>query len=264
MSFWIDIHAHLDDPGFAKDIEEVIKRAEEAKVKIIVSNATSLESALQTLAIAERFPEVYAALGIHPQEIKDVLPDFSRLADYLQHPKVVAVGEIGLDYYWDKSHVENQKRAFLTQIELARTYGLPVIVHSRESEQDVFSILKMYARDIPVIWHCFSGDREIVQKLLPLRVGFSFGGVLTFPKAHRVRETVLSVPRERLFLETDAPYLAPQKKRGKRNEPAFLVYTATFLSELLGMSVGDLQNLLVNNFFAFFGQRNFLEKFGEL
>jgi TatD DNase family protein len=264
MSFWIDVHAHLDDPKFAEDIEEVIKRAEEAKVKIIVANATSLESTLQTLAIAERFPRVYAALGIHPQEIKGVLPDFSRLADYLQHPKVVAVGEIGLDYYWDKSHVENQKRAFLAQLELARTYGLPVIVHSRESEQDVLSILKMYAQDIPVIWHCFSGDREIVQKLLPLRVGFSFGGVVTFPKAHRVRETALSVPRERLFLETDAPYLAPQKKRGKRNEPAFLVYTATFLCELLGIPVEDFQNLLVSNFFAFFGREKFLGEFGEL
>jgi len=264
MSFWVDIHAHLDDPKFAGDINEVVKRAEEAKVKIILSNATSLESVVRTLDIAERFPGVYAALGIHPQEVRDVLPDFSRLADYLRHPKVVAIGEVGLDYYWDRNYIENQKRVFLIQIELARTYGLPIIVHSRESEQDMLSILREHARDIPVIWHCFSGDREIVQALLPLKVGFSLGGVLTFPKAHRLREVVLSMPRERLFLETDAPYLAPQKKRGKRNEPAFLVYTATFLSELLGMSVGDLQNLLVNNFFAFFGQRNFLEKFGEL
>ncbi len=264
MNFWVDIHAHLDDPKFAGDINEVVKRAEEAKVKIILSNATSLESVVRTLDIAERFPGVYAALGIHPQEVRDVLPDFSRLADYLRHPKVVAIGEVGLDYYWDRNYIENQKRVFLIQIELARTYGLPIIVHSRESEQDMLSILREHARDIPVIWHCFSGDREIVQALLPLKVGFSLGGVLTFPKAHRLREIVLSMPRERLFLETDAPYLAPQKKRGKRNEPAFLVYTATFLSELLGMSVGDLQNLLVNNFFAFFGQRNFLEKFGEL
>ncbi|MCD6155848.1 MAG: TatD family hydrolase [Candidatus Atribacteria bacterium] len=264
MSFWVDIHAHLDDPKFAGDIDEVIRRAKEAKVEIILSNATSLESVVRTLDIAERFPGVYAALGIHPQEVKDVLPDFSRLADYLQHPKVVAIGEIGLDYYWDRNYIENQKRAFLIQIELARAYGLPIIVHSRESEQDMLSILKEHAQDIPVIWHCFSGGWEIVQALLPFRVAFSFGGVLTFPKAHRLREVVLSIPRERLFLETDAPYLAPQKKRGKRNEPAFLVYTATFLSELLGVSVEELQNLLINNFFAFFDQRNFLEKFGEL
>ncbi len=264
MSFWVDIHAHLDDPRFAGDIEEVVRRAEEAKVRIVLSNATSLESIVRTLDIAERFPRVYAALGVHPQEIKDVLPDFSRLADYLRHPKVIAIGEVGLDYYWDRSYVENQKRAFLTQIELARAYDLPIIVHSRESEQDILSILREHARDIPVIWHCFSGDQEIVQALLPLKVGFSFGGILTFPKAHRLREVVLSIPRERLFLETDAPYLAPQKKRGKRNEPAFLVYTATFLGELLGMSVGELQNLLISNFFAFFGQKNFLEKFGEL
>lgn len=264
MSFWVDIHAHLDDPRFAGDIEEVVRRAEEAKVRVVLSNATSLESVVRTLDIAERFPRVYAALGIHPQEIKDVLPDFSRLADYLRHPKVIAIGEVGLDYYWDRSYVENQKRAFLTQIELARAYDLPIIVHSRESEQDILSILREHARDIPVIWHCFSGDQKIVQALLPLKVGFSFGGILTFPKAHRLREVVLSIPRERLFLETDAPYLAPQKKRGKRNEPAFLVYTATFLGELLGMSVGELQNLLISNFFAFFGQKNFLEKFGEL
>lgn len=264
MSFWVDIHAHLDDPRFAGDIEEVVRRAEEAKVRVVLSNATSLESVVRTLDIAERFPRVYAALGIHPQEIKDVLPDFSRLADYLRHPKVIAIGEVGLDYYWDRSYVENQRRAFLTQIELARAYDLPIIVHSRESEQDILSILREHARDIPVIWHCFSGDQEIVQALLPLKVGFSFGGILTFPKAHRLREVVLSIPRERLFLETDAPYLAPQKKRGKRNEPAFLVYTATFLGELLGMSVGELQNLLISNFFAFFGQKNFLEKFGEL
>lgn len=264
MSFWVDIHAHLDDPQFAGDIEEVVRRAEEAKVRIVLSNATSLKSIVRTLDIAERFPRVYAALGIHPQEIKDVLPDFSGLADYLRHPKVIAIGEVGLDYYWDRSYVENQKRAFLTQIEIARAYDLPIIVHSRESEQDILSILREHARDIPVIWHCFSGDQEIVQALLPLKVGFSFGGILTFPKAHRLREVVLSIPRERLFLETDAPYLAPQKKRGKRNEPAFLIYTATFLGGLLGMSVGELQNLLISNFSAFFGQKNFLEKFGEL
>ncbi|HOA98863.1 MAG TPA: TatD family hydrolase [Candidatus Atribacteria bacterium] len=255
MSFWVDIHAHLEGEEFLKDREEVINRAQNAGVEIIVNAATSLSSIQETLKLVERYPSLYASVGIHPQEIGDELPDFSILEEYVRKEKVIAIGEVGLDYYWDRSHIEKQKEAFIQQIEVAEKFSLPLIVHSRESNKDLWQIIKEKVRDVVVIWHCFSGDEEILQEALPRAVYFSLGGVVTYPGATHLREVVQKIPLSRVLLETDAPYLPPQSRRGRRNEPAFLVETASFLAQLWGVSLLTLREKVWENFCSIFGRK---------
>ncbi len=255
MSFWVDVHAHLEGEEFLKDREEVINRAQSAGVEIIVNAATSLPSVQETLKLVERYPSLYASVGIHPQEIGDELPDFSILEEYVQKEKVLAIGEVGLDYYWDRSHIKKQKEAFIQQIELAEKFSLPLIVHSRESNRDLWQIIKERVREIVVVWHCFSGDEEILQEALLQPVYFSLGGVVTYPKATHLREVVKKIPLSRVLLETDSPYLPPQSRRGKRNEPAFLIETASFLAQLWGISLLTLREKVWENFYSIFGRK---------
>lgn len=262
MSFWVDVHAHLDDRAFQDDLEAVIRRAEAMGIKAIVSAGVSLASSRKTLEIARRYPPVYVAVGIHPQEVKGEKLDLAILEECLTFPKVVAIGEVGLDYYWEISHVEEQKRVFLDQVELARRYELPLIVHSRSAEEEVLKVLREQASQIPVIWHCFAGDTELLQKILSRDFYISLNGIVTYPRATKLREAIASVPLERVFLETDAPYLSPQGKRGLRNEPAFLPTTACFLAELWKIDVDTLRERLFKNFQEVFGKR-IEDKMGE-
>lgn len=255
MSFWIDVHAHLEGEEFLKDREEVINRARDAGVKIIVNAATSFPSVQETLKLVERYPSLYASVGVHPQEIGDELPDLSILEEYAQREKVIAIGEVGLDYYWDSSHIQKQKEAFIRQIELAEKLSLPLIVHSREANKDVWEIIKERVRKVMVVWHCFSGDEEILREALLRPVYFSLGGVVTYPKATHLREVVKNIPLSRVLLETDSPYLPPQSRRGKRNEPAFLLETASFLAQMWGISLFDLRDKVEENFYSIFGKK---------
>jgi TatD DNase family protein len=262
MSFWVDVHAHLDDRAFQDDLEAVIRRAEAMEIKAIVSAGVSLASSRKTLEIARRYPSVYVSVGVHPQEVKGEKLDLAILEEFLAFPKVVAIGEVGLDYYWDTSYVEEQKSVFLDQVELARRYGLPLVVHSRNAEEEILKILREQAPRIPVIWHCFAGDTELLRKILSQDFYLSLNGIVTYPKATKLREAIASVPLERVFLETDAPYLAPQGKRGLRNEPAFLLTTAYFLAELWKIDVDTLRERLFTNFREVFGKR-ITDKMGE-
>lgn len=255
MSFWIDVHAHLEGEEFLKDREEVINRARNVGVEIIVNAATSFSSVQETLSLVKRFPSLYASVGIHPQEIGDELPDFSIVEEYAQEEKVIAIGEVGLDYYWDKDHIQNQKEAFIRQIELAEKLSLPLIIHSRESNGEVWEIIKEKVREVTVVWHCFSGDEKILQEALLHPVYFSLGGVVTYPKATHLREVVKKIPLSRVLLETDSPYLPPQSRRGKRNEPAFLLETASFLAQLWEISMFDLRDKVKENFYSIFGKK---------
>ncbi len=255
MSSWVDVHAHLEGEEFAEDREEVIDRAQSVGVEIIVNAATSRRSAQKTLELVERYPSLYASVGIHPQEIGDELPDLSFLEEYAQREKVIAIGEVGLDYYWDKSYIDQQKEVFCQQIELAKKLSLPLIVHSRESHNDLWQIIKEKIGEEIVVWHCFSGDENILQEALSLPVYFSLGGVVTYPKATGLREVVKKIPLSRVLLETDAPYLPPQSRRGKRNEPAFLPETASFLAQLWDISLLALRERVWENFFLIFGRK---------
>lgn len=252
MTFWVDVHAHLDDEAFAPDLPEVLSRAREAGVCVVVTAATSFDSSLKVLELVHRYPEVYGCVGVHPQEIQGEEVDLSFLASFLGEEKILALGEIGLDYFWDTTYVARQKEVFIAQVEFAERHGVPVVVHSRRAERDVFAILAERAKNVPVIWHCFSGDLTFLDDVLSRGWYISLGGVVTYPRATKLQEVARAVPLERLFLETDAPYLAPQGKRGKRNEPAFLVETANFLSRLRGESVSVVCEKLFENFHKVF------------
>jgi TatD DNase family protein len=248
MSFWVDVHAHLDDEAFREDLPEVLRRASQEGVAYVLTAATSLSSSQDVLHLLELYPQVFGCLGVHPQEVKEGKIDFAPLEEMLKKEKVCAVGEVGLDYYWDTTYAREQKEAFIAQVELAESFGLPLVVHSRRAERDVFAILKEHARNVPVVWHCFAGDEALLGRIINRGWYISLGGAVTYPRATRLQEVARKVPLARLLLETDAPYLPPQTRRGRRNEPAFLSETARFLANLRGEELCGFQEALLENF----------------
>ncbi|MDH7487166.1 MAG: TatD family hydrolase [Anaerolineae bacterium] len=248
MSSLTDSHCHLDFSQFDSDRDQVVQRAREAGVQLIVNPGYDLESSRRAVALAERYPEVYAAVGVHPHEAKavtdEVLAELRRLA---AHPKVVAIGEMGLDFYRDLSPRDAQRQAFRQQLALAAELELPVIVHSREAHDDVMAILterfqvqssksKAQSSKLKGVLHAFSGGRDMAEKAFELGFLVGIAGPVTFENAHRLRALVRELPLERLLVETDAPYLAPHPYRGKRNEPARVALVAATVAEVQGVS----------------------------
>ncbi|HEX8984250.1 MAG TPA: TatD family hydrolase, partial [Bryobacteraceae bacterium] len=227
----VDSHCHLDDQQFDADREAAIERARAAGVGLMLAIGTGggppdLEAGVR---LADAYPDIYATVGVHPHDASKATEEtFARLRELLAHPKVLGVGEIGLDYHYDFSPRETQREVFARQLAMAREAGKPVIIHTREAWDETFAALGAG----PGILHCFSGGPEQAERALALGFHISFAGMLTFPKAAEVQAAARMVPRERLLLETDAPYLAPVPRRGKRNEPAFVVETARRLAVL--------------------------------
>jgi len=246
----VDSHCHLDDKQFAADRDAVIDRARAAGVERLMAIGTGdgppdLETAVR---LADAFPFFYATVGVHPHDAsKAVDESFDRLRDLLAHPKVLALGEIGLDYHYDFSPRDTQRAVFVRQIELAREAGIPIVIHTREAWTDTLQILRENYSGAG-IFHCFTGGPAEAREALDLGFHLSFGGVLTFPKAEPVREAARLTPQDRLLVETDAPYLAPVPHRGKRNEPAFLVDTVRKLAEIRGTSPEELAAVTTRNF----------------
>lgn len=248
----IDSHCHLDSEQFENDRETIIARAREAGIEIMLAIGTGegpphLSAAI---ALAEQYRFIWASVGVHHHHAnrvnKETFPDLHRLG---RHPKVVAIGEIGLDYHYDFSPRQEQRDVFARQLTLARQLRLPVIIHTREAWADTISILKENGpAELGGIFHCFSEGVEEARQALDLNFHLGFGGVLTFPKAERLREAASFAPLERILLETDAPYLAPAPHRGRRNEPAFLAATAARLADLRGLTVKELDELTTENF----------------
>lgn len=258
----IDSHAHLDVPQYDDDREAVIERARAAGVTIMLEIAGSdigrgsLEPGLR---LAEAYPYIYAAIGLHPHEASlwDEAME-QRLVAAAGHPKTIGWGEIGLDYHYDHSPREVQRSAFRRQLELARERRLPAIIHTREAEEDTVAILRELwgdaeARAIGGIFHCFSGSRSLAEAALDLDFHLSFSGVVTFKNAAELREIAADVPDHRILVETDCPYLAPVPHRGKRNEPAFVRQTAALLAELRGSSLEEFAATTTRNFKRLFG-----------
>jgi TatD DNase family protein len=249
----IDSHCHLDSADFDEDREAVIERAVAAGVEQMLAIGTGngppdLEAGLR---LAEKHPAFYATVGIHPNDAAKAGPgDFRRLSDLLSHPKALAVGEIGLDYHYDFSPREVQKSAFMEQMGIAAAAKKPIVIHTREAWDDTLALIEQHwtPHSIGGIMHCFSGGSEEARRALDLGFYLSFGGIVTFPKALAVQEAAKITPRDRILIETDAPYLAPVPKRGKRNEPAWMVHTARKLAELRGESYEDLRALTTANF----------------
>jgi len=229
-----DSHCHLDDRQFDADREAVIERALAAGVELMLAIGSGdgppdLEAGVR---LAEAHVAVYATVGVHPHDASKATPEtYRRLEELLAHPKVVAIGEIGLDYHYDFSPREAQREVFTRQLRLAREAGKPVIIHTREAWEETLRLLAEHAPLVGIM-HCFSGGPEEARECLDLGFHLSFAGVVTFPKALRVQAAARATPLERLLVETDAPYLAPVPVRGKRNEPAFVVHTARKLAEL--------------------------------
>jgi TatD DNase family protein len=249
----IDSHCHLDSAEFNEDRDAVIERAIAAGVTHMLAIGTGdgppdLEAGLR---LADKYSAFYATIGIHPHDAAKAGPDdFKRLADLLAHPKVLAVGEIGLDYHYDFSPREIQKSAFIQQMEIAAAAGKPIVIHTREAWDDTLALIEQHwaSHGIGGIMHCFSGGPAEASRAVDLGFYLSFGGIVTFPKALVVQEAAKSAPRDRILVETDAPYLAPVPKRGKRNEPALIVHTARKLAELRGESYEELCDVTSENF----------------
>ena len=246
----VDSHCHLDSPQFANDREAVIERARAAGVERFLAIGTGegppdLEAGIR---IADHYEFAWATVGVHPHDAaKATSETFERLEELCSHPKVVALGEIGLDYHYDFSPRETQVAVFRRQMEIAQK-RLPIIIHTREAWTDTAALLRAHWNGGPGIMHCFTGGVEQAQETVELGFHVSFGGVVTFPKAADVRAAAQWVPDDFLLVETDAPFLAPVPKRGKRNEPAFLVETVRVLAELRGVSPEAIAELTTRNF----------------
>jgi TatD DNase family protein len=245
----IDTHAHLDSTVFDEDREEVINRAIQAGIGKIVNVGFNRETIPTTIALAEKHEMIYAAVGWHPQDAINMQPeDLDWIEELGGHPKVVAIGEIGLDYYWDTSPKDIQQQVFREQIRLARRLSKPIIIHNRDAHQDVVRILREEkASDVGGIMHCYSGSWEIARECLEMNFYISFGGPITFKNAVQPKEVLAKVPLNRLLIETDAPYLAPHPYRGKRNESAHVKLVAEAAAEIKQVNVDEIIQITTNN-----------------
>ena len=236
----IDSHAHLDGEKFADDRAAVVERALAAGVVKIITMGDSLESSARSVALAERFEPIYAAVGVHPEEAQPMTAATDeQLAAWAAQEKVVAIGEIGLDYYWEKDEEKRalQRAIFVRQLDLARQLKLPVCIHDREAHGDMMKILKTEGRGLRGVLHCYSGSWEMAAELLKGDWYFGIDGPLTYKNAAKLPEIVQRLPAERILVETDSPYLSPMPFRGKRNEPAHVLYVAKKAAELRGESL---------------------------
>ena len=260
---FVDSHAHLDGERFDSDREQVIARARESGVQTIVAigNGNGPADVDCGIRLAEKYDFIYATLGIHPHEAR--LADeaaYQNMARLAKHPKVIAWGEIGLDYFYDHSPRDVQKEVFVRQMELAAAAKLPIVIHCRPSEasddawEDCLEFLREHwaAKGLGGILHCFTGKWPQAKSALDIGFMISFAGNITFPKAQQIRDAALQVPLERMLIETDSPYLAPVPYRGKRNEPAFVQETARKLGELRGSSPEEIGQQTSQNFYSFF------------
>lgn len=243
-----DSHAHIDDEKFDDDREEVIARAFESGVTEFVNVGACMASSARSVALAEKYEKIYAAVGIHPHDAENALEgDYEKLAAWSKHNKVVAIGEIGLDYYYDLSPRDVQRTVFIRQIDVARQMDMPIIIHDRDAHGDILDILKKEAKGITGILHCFSGSLEMAKEIIKLGFYISIAGPVTFKNAAKLPEIVEKIPLERLLIETDCPYLTPQPYRGKRNEPAYVRLVGEQVASLRGMEFSSLAEATRDN-----------------
>lgn len=246
-----ETHAHYDDDRFAEDRDTILRALPEAGIGVVVNCGASAEGNHDTVALTEKYPHVYGAVGIHPSDIEDMdEPFFAWMRSQAQNEKIVAIGEIGLDYYWDKEpEVQaNQRYWFGRQIELAKETGLPIIVHSRDAAADTMQVMKdHHAEEIPGVIHCYSYSKEMAMEFIKMGYYIGVGGVVTFKNAKKLVETVEAIPLERILLETDSPYMAPEPYRGKRNSSLYLPYVVQKIAEIKGVSAEEVERVTENN-----------------
>ncbi len=253
----IDSHCHLDFPELAADADGVVARAKAAGVGVMLTIGTELARFPSVLAVAERFDNVWCSVGTHPHESgKELVTDPAPLLAHTDHPKVVGIGETGLDYYYELSPRPPQIESFRAHIAAARIAGLPVIVHTRDADDDIIAVLEdeMGKGGFTGLIHCFTGTQRLADASLALGLLISVSGIATFKNSGALRDVIKSVPVDRLLVETDAPFLAPVPHRGKTNEPAFVTHTAAMLAELKGVTLAEMAAATTDNFFRLFSK----------
>jgi len=253
----VDSHCHLDFPDFAAELDEVVARARAAGIGRLVTICTRVRKYAQVLAVAEKFPEIYCSVGTHPHNAHEELDiDAKALIALTNNPKVVAIGEVGLDYHYDNCPRAAQAQGLRQHIAAARETGLPLVIHAREADADMARILEDETGKgtFPAVLHCFTGGRDLAFKAIELGHYVSFTGILTFKNSQALRDIAAALPVDRILVETDAPYLAPLPYRGKRNEPAYVVETAKILAQTRGVTADEIARQTTENFFRLFNK----------
>ena len=253
----VDSHCHLDFPDFAAELDAVAARARAAGIGRIVTISTRVKKHAQVLAIAEKYPDIFCSVGTHPHNAQEELDiDAKALIALAKNPKIVAIGEAGLDYHYDHSPRDAQMKSFRQHIAAARETRLPLVIHSRDCDVDMARILEEETGQgaFPAVLHCFTGGRDLAFKAIDLGLYISFTGILTFKNSTALRAIAAELPADRILVETDAPYLAPMPYRGKRNEPAYVAETAKVLGETRGVSFDDIARATSENFFRLFSK----------
>jgi TatD DNase family protein len=253
----VDSHCHLDFPDFAAERDAIVARAREQGIGRLVTISTKVHKFPEIRTIAESYDDVFCSVGTHPH-YADKEPDITTadIVALTKHPKVVAIGEAGLDYFRNNSSVEGQERGFRRHIAAARETGLPLVIHAREADDDIARILEEESAKgaFPFVLHCFTGGQDLASRGVALGGYVSFSGVITFKKNEALRAVAASLPSDRILVETDAPFLAPEPYRGKRNEPAFVTHTAQALADARGADIGTIARQTTDNFFRLFSK----------
>ena len=256
----IDSHCHLEYEPMGSNLDKVVERAYKNNVKYLLSISTTNKSYSRILEIIEKYKNIYGTYGIHPHETKDYknLNEDEIIKKINLSEKVIGIGETGLDYYYEYSDPITQKKVFTEHIKAAQTLNIPLIVHTRSAEDDTYQILKSEKRnkDFKVLIHCFTGSKKFAHKLIDLGCYISASGVVTFKKSKDLADTFLSLPNDKILVETDSPYLSPEPLRGKSNEPSYITHTVDFLSKIKNINSDDFAKITTSNFFKLFGQLN--------
>jgi len=256
----IDSHCHLEYEPMASNLKEVVERAFRNNVKYLLSISTTNESYLRILEIVEEYKNIYGTYGIHPHETKDYknLEKDEIIKKINFNKKIIGIGETGLDYYYKNSDPITQKKVFIEHIKAAQSLNLPLIVHTRSAEDDTYQILKTEKKNanFKILIHCFTGSKKFAHKLIDLGCYISASGVVTFKKSKELADTFLSLPNDKILVETDSPYLSPEPLRGKPNEPSHIIHTVNFLSKIKKIDPVDFAKTTTTNFFKLFGKLN--------
>ena len=246
----IDSHCHLDHEPLFEDLENIIKRSKEIGLEKILTICTTLDSFTNILKIIERDPMIYGTFGIHPHEAKDNIVDTVQIINHVKHSKkIIGIGETGLDFFYNHSDKDQQIKSFEEHIQASIKLNMPLIIHSRDAEDETYQILKNHEKDnLKILMHCFTGSKKFADKLLELNSYFSASGIITFKNSIDLQETFKAIPLDKLLIETDSPFLAPVPNRGKKNEPSFIKYTAEKLAEIKEVSFSEISSKTTNNF----------------
>lgn len=250
-----DTHCHITSGSYNKDREDMIQRALDAGMKYMMCPGTDVPASAAAVALSHQYKEVYAAVGIHPEDAASATPEgFEQIRQWLKtEPKVVAIGEVGLDYYWPEPSHEIQQEVFIEQIKMALEFDIPLDIHDREAHGDTMDLLRKYGKGTRGVFHCYSGSLEMAEELIKMGYYIGFTGTMVFPKSTKLKRIAAELPIDRILIETDCPYLTPPPYRGKRNEPAYVQYVADEIARLRGMTTEEVRQITLENGKRIFG-----------